>query len=236
MLAGTAKKAVDKAVTRAVPKQAPQKAKQIPQKAKQLPQKAKQLPQKAKQVSRQAGRAAQQAAPGGFKDALKNQDTLANVGGAVLVGLGVLVASSATLGCEPYIHAHASHWCTLPMFACAVAGVRASCLIVSGVQLLHRPCLNLLLVAAAAQQVAKPVVRAAQQVKSGVKEAAKDVKQAVKGAPQAAARAAPKDVPKEAKAAVKEAPNLASKVSRTAALHAAQQVYTTVGCQPRPQH
>ena len=113
MLAGTAKKAVDKAVTRAVPKQAPQKAKQIPQKAKQLPQKAKQLPQKAKQVSRQAGRAAQQAAPGGFKDALKNQDTLANVGGAVLVGLGVLVASSATLGCKPCIHAHPSRRFTL---------------------------------------------------------------------------------------------------------------------------
>ena len=152
------------------------------------------------------------------------------------MGLGVLVASSATLGCKPYIPAHPSHWCTVPMCACAVAGVRASCLIVSGVQLLHRPCLHLLLVAAAAQQVAKPVVHAAQQVKSGVKEAAKDVKQAVKGAPQAAARAAPKDVPKEAKAAVKEAPNLASKVSRTAALHAAQQVNTTVGCQLRPQH
>ena len=113
MLAGTAKKAVDKAVTRAVPKQAPQKAKQLPQKAKQLPQKAKQLPQKAKQVSKQAGRAAQQAAPGGFKDALKNQDTLANVGGAILVGLGVLVASSATLGCKPCIHAHPSRRFTL---------------------------------------------------------------------------------------------------------------------------
>ena len=100
MLAGTAKQAVSKAATRALPKQAPQKAMQIPQKARQIPQKAKQIPQKAKQVSRQAGRAAQQAAPGGFKDALKDQDTLANVGGAVLVGLGVLVASSATLGCK----------------------------------------------------------------------------------------------------------------------------------------
>lgn len=103
VLAGTAKQAVNKAASRALPKQAPQKAKQIPQKAKQIPQKAKQLPQKAKQVSRQAGRAAQQAAPGGFKEALKDQDTLANVGGAVLVGLGVLVASSATLGCKPSI-------------------------------------------------------------------------------------------------------------------------------------
>ena len=82
---------MSKTVSKAAPREATQKLKQ-------LQQKAKQLPQKAKQVGRQAGRAAQQAAPGGFKGALKDQDTLANLGAAALVGLGVLAASSVTLG------------------------------------------------------------------------------------------------------------------------------------------
>ena len=74
--------------------------KQVPQKAKQLPQKAKQVPQKARQVTRQVGRAAQQAAPDGFKGALKDQDTLANLGAGALVGLVVLIAASVTSGSE----------------------------------------------------------------------------------------------------------------------------------------
>ena len=52
------------------------------------------------QVGRQAGRAVQQAAPEGFKGALKDQDTLANLGTAALVGVGVLIAASVTTGCE----------------------------------------------------------------------------------------------------------------------------------------
>ena len=67
---------------------------------KQVPQKAKQVPQKARQVSRQVGRVAQQAAPDGFKGALKDQDTLANLGAGALVGLVVLIAASVTSGSE----------------------------------------------------------------------------------------------------------------------------------------
>ena len=52
------------------------------------------------QVGRQAGRAAQQAAPDGFKAALKDQDTLANLGTAALVGVGVLIAASVARACE----------------------------------------------------------------------------------------------------------------------------------------
>ena len=89
VLPGTAKQAVSKAVKKATPKQVPQKAKQLPQKAKQVPQKA-----------RQVGRAAQQAAPDGFKGALKDQDTLANLGAGALVGLVVLIAASVTSGSE----------------------------------------------------------------------------------------------------------------------------------------
>ncbi|CAK0787006.1 hypothetical protein CVIRNUC_010222 [Coccomyxa viridis] len=165
---GTAKKAVDKAVTRAVPRQAPQKAKQIPQKAKQLPQKAKQLPQKAKQVSRQAGRAAQQAAPGGFKDALKNQDTLANVGGAVLVGLGVLVASSATLGSAQQV---------------AKPVVRAAQQVKSGVK-------------EAAKDVKQAVKGAPQAAaRAAPKDVPKEAKAAVKEAPNLASKVSPPQAP-----------------------------------------
>lgn len=110
LLPGTAKQAVSKAVSKATPKQATQKAKQIPQKAKQIPQKAKQVPQKARQVSKQVGRAAQQAAPDGFKGALKDQDTLANLGAGALVGLVVLIAASVTsggeFGCGAHPHSH----------------------------------------------------------------------------------------------------------------------------------
>ena len=73
---------------------------QVPQKAKQIPQKVRQIPQKAKQVSRQAGRAAQQAAPDGFKGTLKDQDTLANLGTGALVAFAVLIAASVTSGCK----------------------------------------------------------------------------------------------------------------------------------------
>ena len=100
MLSGTAKQALSKAVSKATPNQATQKVKQLPQKAKQIPQKAKQVPQKARQVGKQVGRAAQQAAPEGFKGALKDQDTLANLGAGALVGLAVLIAASVTSGSE----------------------------------------------------------------------------------------------------------------------------------------
>ena len=45
-----------------------------------------------------SGRGAQQAAPEGFKGALKDQDTLANLGAGALVGLAVLIAASVTSG------------------------------------------------------------------------------------------------------------------------------------------
>ena len=104
LLPGTAKQVVSKAVSKATPKQATQKAKQIPQKAKQVPQKAR-------QVSKQVGRAAQQAAPDGFKGALKDQDTLANLGAGALVGLVVLIAASVTSGSESSCVAHAHSSC-----------------------------------------------------------------------------------------------------------------------------
>ncbi len=99
-------------MSKATPSQATQKVKQVPQKAKQIPQKAKQVPQKARQVGKQVGRAAQQVAPAGFKGALKDQDTLANLGAGALVGLAVLIAASVTSGSESGGICQPSFFCT----------------------------------------------------------------------------------------------------------------------------
>ncbi len=127
MLAGTAKQAVSKAVSKVTPSQATQKVKQAPQKAKQIPQKAKQVPQKARQVGKQVGRAAQQAAPAGFKGALRDQDTLANLGAGALVGLAVLIAASVTSGSKSSYACHPLLFCVLQCCSRPVCNALTTC-------------------------------------------------------------------------------------------------------------